>query len=70
MPLRVSEWIFVIYFGWVILLLFFFSLAWRRRVWILLSNGALPMPEPTSALVFGLGLLIVGPAVSRSRSRR
>ncbi len=33
-----------------------------------LSNGAIPMPEPTAALVFGLGLLIVAPAVSRPRS--
>ena len=33
-----------------------------------LLNGAIPMPEPTAALVFGLGLLIVGQAVSRSRS--
>ena len=31
-----------------------------------LSNGA-PVPEPSSALVFGIGLLIVAPAVSRWR---
>jgi hypothetical protein len=33
---------------------------------LVLSNGA-PVPEPSAALVFGVGLLIVAPAVSRWR---
>ena len=41
MPLRVSEWIAIVYFLCVILLLFLSSLAWRRRIWVLLSSSSL-----------------------------
>ena len=39
--MRVSEWISIFYFLSVILLLFFSSLGWRRRIWVVLSSSAL-----------------------------